>query len=183
MARSLSRSLAAYRSKSSRFAECSRAVQHSCRDTVGIASIDLCRTLRNQGARTLRPMHPVPCPSADYARITLTISFGHILPFVCPKLTPTQERFVVIRHCSLFRNSFSWARLRANSCVRQLRGFCFPGSSPKTWVPSQNAAARFGSRSPRSWVPQENGAEKGDSKCLTYMLSGIASGVVCSPAV
>jgi hypothetical protein len=28
------------------------------------------------------------------------------------------------------------------------------------WVPSDKAAARFGSRSPRFWVPQENGARK-----------------------
>src|SRR6266478_3678363 len=33
---------------------------------------------------------------------------------------------------------------------------------PHHWVPSQNAAARFGSSSPRFWVPQKNGAEKGD---------------------
>ena len=29
-----------------------------------------------------------------------------------------------------FCRAFSWALLRANSCARQLRGFCFPGSSP-----------------------------------------------------
>ena len=28
-----------------------------------------------------------------------------------------------------FCHSFSWALLQANSCVLQLRGFCFPGSS------------------------------------------------------
>src|ERR1700687_2633113 len=36
-------------------------------------------------------------------------------------------------------------RLRANSCVRQLRTFCFPGSSLNALVPSHKAAARFGS--------------------------------------
>src|SRR6266481_6478269 len=35
-----------------------------------------------------------------------------------------------------FCRSFFWALLQANSCVRQLRGFCFPGSAPHTtWVP------------------------------------------------
>src|SRR6266436_9540801 len=38
--------------------------------------------------------------------------------------------------------------LRANSCVLQLRGLCFPGSALNSiWVPSHKAAARFGSRS------------------------------------
>ena len=35
----------------------------------------------------------------------------------------------VIRTMFLFRRSFPWARLRDNSCARQLRAFCFPGSS------------------------------------------------------
>src|SRR5260370_5060141 len=58
---------------------------------------------------------------------------------------------------------FLGALLQANSCARQLRVFCFLGSSPNTMGPSQNAAARLGSRSPRLWVPQENGAEKGEN--------------------
>jgi hypothetical protein len=36
----------------------------------------------------------------------------------------------------LFSRSFSWALLRANSCARQLRVFCFPGSSQR-WFKSQ----------------------------------------------
>jgi hypothetical protein len=51
----------------------------------------------------------------------------------------------------LFCRFFSWARLRANSCARQLRVFCFLGSSRKSSGPSQNAAARFGSGRPRFW--------------------------------
>src|ERR1700723_1823124 len=35
------------------------------------------------------------------------------------------------RYKAFFCRSFSWARLRANSCARQLRVFCFPGSSRK----------------------------------------------------
>ncbi len=62
-----------------------------------------------------------------------------------------------------FCYSFSRALLRANSCVRQLRVFCFPGSAlTHHWVPSHKAVARFGSSSPRFRVPQKNGAEKGD---------------------
>ena len=30
---------------------------------------------------------------------------------------------------AFFYRSFFWALLQANSCVRQLRGFCFPGSA------------------------------------------------------
>src|SRR3981189_164109 len=44
----------------------------------------------------------------------------------------------------------------------------FPVPRLRHWVPSNKAAARFGSRSPRFWVPQENGAEKGDSK-MSYL--------------
>jgi hypothetical protein len=56
-----------------------------------------------------------------------------------------------------FCHSFSRALLRANSCVPQLRVFCFPGSSLNPMGPSHKAAARFGSRShsllcaPRKW--------------------------------
>jgi antirestriction protein ArdC len=35
----------------------------------------------------------------------------------------------VLRAMFLFRCSFPWARLRDNSCARQLPVFCFPGSS------------------------------------------------------
>jgi hypothetical protein len=68
-------------------------------------------------------------------------------------------------------------------CFRLIPASCsfassaFPVPPQELWVPSHKAAARFGSRSPRFWVPQENGARKRRfKKCLTYMLSGIASG-------
>lgn len=92
------------------------------------------------------------------------------LKCVC-SLTPIVLRPVL----TFFRRSFSWARLRANSCARQRRGFCFHGPHrklPKTTTtefsgPSHKAAARFGSSSPRSCVPQENGAEKGEITCTS----------------
>src|SRR5579859_7033304 len=68
--------------------------------------------------------------------------------------------FAEPRHFDFFCHAFPWARLRANSCALQLRGFCFLGSSPNSMGPSQYAAARFGSSSPRFLVPQENGARK-----------------------
>jgi hypothetical protein len=83
----------------------------------------------------------------------------------------------------LFCLSFSWALLRANSCARQLRVFCFPGSSLESLVPSQNAAARFGSSSPRFSGAPRKWSRKRIQKCLTYMLSGIACGAVRSPTV
>jgi hypothetical protein len=41
-----------------------------------------------------------------------------------------------------------------------LRGLCFPGSALTPLGPSHKAAARFGSSSPRFWVPLENAASK-----------------------
>src|SRR5467141_3297419 len=73
-----------------------------------------------------------------------------------------------------FCHSFSWALLQANSCVRQLRGFCFPGSSRDTMGPSHKAAARFGSRALASGCPRKMGQKKETFSCPTYMLSGIA---------
>ena len=67
-------------------------------------------------------------------------SAGHIV-------RPTPRRSPQFSRPAFFCRSFFRALLQANSCVRQLRGFCFPGSSR---TPSHKAAARFGSRSPRS---------------------------------
>src|ERR1700739_631877 len=78
---------------------------------------------------------------------------------------------------TFFCRSFSWALLRANSCAQPLHVFCFPGSSRKSLVPSQNADARLGSRSPRFWVPQENGAEKGENN-MSYLNSVTIIGFV-----
>src|SRR5215472_8454328 len=62
-----------------------------------------------------------------------------------------------------FCRSFFWALLQANSCVRQLRGFCFPGSSRTTTrVPPIKHPLASGAAASRFWVPQKNGAEKGD---------------------
>ena len=69
-----------------------------------------------------------------------------------------------------FCHSFSRALLRANSCVRQLRVFCFPGSALHHWVPSDKAAARFGSNSllgaPRKWGKKKEKIQL----CLTSTL-------------
>jgi hypothetical protein len=61
---------------------------------------------------------------------------------------------------SFFRRAFSWAQLRANSCARQLRGFCFPGSSRTAQVPPIKHPLALGAAASRYWVPQENGAIK-----------------------
>jgi hypothetical protein len=71
---------------------------------------------------------------------------------------PLTDATVLHRQISrpvFFYRSFFWALLEANSCVPQLRGFCFPGSARTPWVPSHKAATR-------SWVPQKNGAERED---------------------
>ncbi len=71
---------------------------------------------------------------------------------------PIPHRSSQFSRAPFFCHSFSRALLRANSCLLQLRVFCFPGSSPLPyWVPSDKAAARFGSSShsllgaPRKW--------------------------------
>ncbi len=88
------------------------------------------------------------------------------LIFLCSALAahiarPIPHRSSQFSRPAFFCRSFFWALLQANSCVLQLRGFCFPGSAlTHHWVPSHKAAARFGSRSHRFRVPQENGARK-----------------------
>ena len=61
---------------------------------------------------------------------------------------------------SFFCHSFSCAPLRANSCVLQLRVFCFPGSSPTPWVPPIKQPLASEAEATRLSVPQENGARK-----------------------
>jgi len=80
------------------------------------------------------------------------------------------------RRLSFFCRSFSWALFQANSCVRQLRGFCFPGSSPNIVGPSHKAAARWKQKPSFLGAPGKWGRKRRFTKCLTYMLSGIASG-------
>ena len=66
-----------------------------------------------------------------------------------------------------FRRSFPWARLRDNSCARQLPGFCFLGSSLCIlWVPPRMQPLALGAVStpplgaPRKW------GKKGEIKCI-----------------
>src|SRR6266581_2740294 len=62
---------------------------------------------------------------------------------------------------AFFCRTFSWALLRANSCARQLRGFCFSGSALSiVWVPSIKHPLALGAAASRFRVPQENGARK-----------------------
>jgi len=100
-----------------------------------------------------------------------------------PKVSPLNP--MVVR----FPRRFLLSPVRHHFSATHFPGHCFrlipaPGSFassafsvplPKSLGPSHKAASRFGSRSPRFWVPQENGARKRRfTKCLTYMLSGIA---------
>jgi hypothetical protein len=54
--------------------------------------------------------------------------------FLCSALPahvarPIPHRSSQFSRPAFFCRSFFWALLQANSCVRQLRGFCFPGSA------------------------------------------------------
>jgi hypothetical protein len=84
-----------------------------------------------------------------------------------PKRPLDRQTDITVRHSIPFRRSFSWARLRANSFTRQLRGFCFPGSSLKPLGPSQNAAARFRSGSPRFLDAPGKWGKKGERHGLS----------------
>ena len=134
----------------------------------------------SNGRKTQEPL--------ESSAIVGTVAIRGTADFFCSALPahiarPTPHRSSQFSRPAFFCRSFFWALLQANSCVLQLRVFCFPGSALTQRVPSHKAAARLGSRSPRFWVPQKMGQKKETFSCPTYMLSGIASGVVCSPAV
>jgi len=99
---------------------------------------------------------PVQTPRRSSNRIPLPA----LLHFKLSALLRRSSDCYRVRHLAFFCRSFPWALLRANSCARQLRVFCFPGSSQKSRVSSRNAAARLGSSGPRFGVPQENAAKK-----------------------
>jgi single-strand DNA-binding protein len=82
---------------------------------------------------------------------------------------------------SFFCHSFSWALLQANSCVRQLRVFCFPGSSlyaigfPPLKQPLALEAEAFA-----SMCPKKMGQEKGENSAMSYLNSITLVGFVGS---
>jgi hypothetical protein len=58
---------------------------------------------------------------------------------------------------------FFWALLQANSCVLQLRGFCFPGSIPHSiGFPPIKQPLALEAEALAFVCPRKNGAEKGD---------------------
>src|SRR4029077_82508 len=68
--------------------------------------------------------------------------------------------------------------LRANSCVRQLRGLCFLGSSLNNFGSLPECSRSLWKQQPLAFGwPQENGAEKGDSK-MSYLNSVTLVGFV-----
>src|ERR1700741_4644577 len=71
-----------------------------------------------------------------------------------------------------FCRAFSWALLRANSCARQLRGFCFPGSSRTAQVSPINTRSPWEQGLLAFGCPMKMGHENGARKteknsCLT----------------
>ena len=86
------------------------------------------------------------------------------LRFSLPPLLLSIARFLLrpLRH-PFFCHSFSWALLQANSCVRQLRGFCFPGSALHTiGFPPIKQPLALDAEALAFGCPRKNGAEKGD---------------------
>jgi hypothetical protein len=78
----------------------------------------------------------------------------------------------------LFCRSFFWALLQANSCVLQLRGFCFPGSALTHYrVPPKLSSRSLWKKQPSLLVTRESGAEK-DEKFMSYLNSVTIIGFV-----
>src|SRR6266853_3208677 len=82
-----------------------------------------------------------------------------LLAFCVVVLSPP-IRFRLSQLAILFLPHIFLGQLRANSCARQLRGFCFPGSSRTPQVPPTKHPLALGAAASRFWVPQENGARK-----------------------
>jgi hypothetical protein len=74
-----------------------------------------------------------------------------------------------------FSAPFSWALLQVNSCVRQLRVFCFPGSALNTiGLPPIKQPLALEAEALAFLCPKKMGQKKEKiQSCLTYMLGGI----------
>src|SRR6266852_1187939 len=75
---------------------------------------------------------------------------------------PIPHRSSQFSRPAFFYRSFFWALLQANSCVLQLRGFCFPGSALKTLGSLPECSLSLWKQKPSLLGAPENGAEKGD---------------------
>jgi len=97
---------------------------------------------------------------------------------------PIQHRPSQFSRPAFFYLSFFWAPLEANSCVRQLRGFCFPGSAltPLGSLP-ESSRSLWKQKPSLLGAPVKWGRKRRYFSCLTYMLSGIAFSAVRSPTV
>src|SRR5260370_40634920 len=92
-----------------------------------------------------------------------------------------QSQFHRRRYVDFFCHAFSWALLRANSCARQLRGFCFPGSVQRRLEPKRDLVGKptlpkstlslWEQRPLASGCPRKMGQEQGE-KFMAYLKSG-----------
>ena len=128
-------------------------------------------------ARNLCYIHPAPV--GIRSNLNLITASGHVYSFTeisnDPNAEPDLKIFIEPKEQSGIGGS-AFAQGQP-----MLPNWPNDGSSHKSLGPSQNAAARLGSRSPRFWVPKENWAEKEKFACPSYMLSGIARAVVRLP--
>ena len=85
---------------------------------------------------------------------------------VCGPVSMSSAPFVDVTDygkLAFFCHAFSWALLRANSCVRQLRSFCFPGSSLKDSGSLPECSRSLWKQKPSLLAcPRKMGQEKGD---------------------
>ena len=129
---------------------------------------------------TTRPVHEIDGPAPLESRLsssgesdTWTTSKCFLIRFHCRcSLSESSYRLLSSPVSLPFSAThFLGPLLRANSCVLQLRGLCFPGSALNSiWVPSHKAAARFGSRSHSPLGgPKKMGQEKGENSVMSYL--------------
>jgi hypothetical protein len=88
-------------------------------------------------------------------------------------IRPIAHRSSQFSRPTVFCRSFFWALLRANPCVRQLRGFCFPGSVPFTiGFPPIKQPLALEAEATRFWVAPRKWGKKKEKiqSCLTYLL-------------
>jgi hypothetical protein len=87
-------------------------------------------------------------------------SAGHLV-------RPTPRRSPQFSRPAFFCRSFFRALLQANSCVRQLRGFCFPGSSRTPQVPPIKQPLALEAEALAWGCPRKMGQKKETFLCPT----------------
>jgi len=101
------------------------------------------------------------------AIVTRLIFFCSALPAQIAR--PVSHRSSQFSRPAFFYRSFFWALLQANSCVLQLRVFCFPGSSRTTQVPPIKQPLALEAEASCFGCPRKMGQKKEIFSCPTEL--------------